>query len=352
MADQGGGSVACTSCNECTVCKVDVKQKDKALSCDICMTWYHTECVKINQANYTSIKKISSMCQGFKWLCDKCDRFFVHMVSDLQSATEIHVKIDERCGKIETSFLSLTKEFNDLRESLKTKTEEIKGNTARELSEMKKYVEKIVSGKDALDKSSQGKVDGELTEIRDQIGELRSKYSEVLKGGLTDNSTTEIKENTIQAKKIQLEVNEAMERKKRENNLVIFGVEETGDIEVTKDKVNQIVGIVGVDQEKVKYFGRVGRITSTTKIRMVRIVCDDQETRRKLLMGSNKLRVMEGFERVYLSPDLTREQQAQDKILRDKLKELRVTHKDAKINNGEIIILEGGNRKILYPNQN
>ena len=76
MADQGEGPNVIINSNECTGCKSVVKQKDKAISCDICMIWFHAECVKISQVNYTAIKKISSSCQGFKWLCEKCDRFF------------------------------------------------------------------------------------------------------------------------------------------------------------------------------------------------------------------------------------------------------------------------------------
>jgi len=49
--------------------------------------------------------------------------------------------------------------------------------------------------------------------------------------------------------------------------------------------------------------------------------------------------------------DLTKIQQLQDKTLRDKLKEIRVDHKDAKINNGEVVVFEEANRKILFSQQ-
>ena len=147
-------------------------------------------------------------------------------------------------------------------------------------------------------------------------------------------------------------MSEAWEREKRKNNLVIFGVEETGDVEISKEKVKAIVNIVGLDQEKVKYFGRIGRNNGGAKVRIIRVICEDQETRRKFLMGSNKLRSVEGYERIYISADLTKEQQAQDKILRDKLKEIRLEHKEAKINNGEIVIFDNGNKKTLFEIQN
>jgi len=72
------------------------------------------------------------------------------------------------------------------------------------------------------------------------------------------------------------------------------------------------------------------------------------ETKRKFLKSANKLKQMEGFDKIYVSLDLTKMQQLQDKKLRDKLREIRVENREAKINNGEIITFENGARKILY----
>ena len=103
-----------------------------------------------------------------------------------------------------------------------------------------------------------------------------------------------------------------------------------------------------MDSSKVKYFGRVGRQVVGARARVVRVVCDDVETRRNVLKGAAKLKLETGFERVYISPDLTKEQQTIDKNLREKLKEIRVTQKEAKINHNEIIIIENSVRKVLY----
>ena len=85
---------------------------------------------------------------------------------------------------------------------------------------------------------------------------------------------------------------------------------------------------------------------------MVRVVCEDAETKRAVLKGANKLKMEAGFERIYVSLNLTKEQQAQDKKLRDKLKEIRLQHKEAKINHNDIIIMDNGNRTVLYSLQN
>jgi len=151
---------------------------------------------------------------------------------------------------------------------------------------------------------------------------------------------------------LQVEVSEVMEREKRRNNLVIFGIEETNDEEATKGKIKDIVQKVGLDDSKIKYFGRVGRPQVGARPRIVRVVCEDSEAKREFLKAANKLKTCEGFGNIYVGLDLTKTQQVQDKLLRDKLKEIRNEHREAKINNGEIVVFEEGHRKILFSQQN
>ena len=136
------------------------------------------------------------------------------------------------------------------------------------------------------------------------------------------------------------------------NNLVIFEIDETSNEDRTRDKVKDILQAVGIDEAKVKYFGRVGKNITENKTRLVRVVCDDSETKRKILKDANKLKGIEGYNRIYISLDLTKVQQTVDKKLRDKLREIRVSNRDAKINNGDIVVFENGFRRVLYCQQN
>ena len=72
-----------------------------------------------------------------------------------------------------------------------------------------------------------------------------------------------------------MEVGEAMKRNLQKKNLVIFGIEETNDEMKIRAKIKEIVLAVGLVQNKVKYFGRIGRNPSGNKVRMVRVVCKD-----------------------------------------------------------------------------
>ena len=195
------------------------------------------------------------------------------------------------------------------------------------------------------------KVAEEIGDLKLQLSDLKLKYSDVTRVKGAEGAVVFNSENTNASRTIQLEVSEQMEREKRKNNLVIFGIEETNDENITKSKINDIMNVIAVDTSKVKYFGRVGRTVTAGRPRVVRVVCEDAEVRRKILKESNKLRGASGLERTYISPDLTKNQQELDKALREKLKTIRVQYKEAKISNGEIIVVESGNRKVLHPRQ-
>ena len=184
---------------------------------------------------------------------------------------------------------------------------------------------------------------------------MKRTYSNIVQGNIEVGETTVKTLNgnrTAPSRAIKVEVSEMLEREKRKLNLVIYGIEETNSEEATKEKVNDIVKVVGLDVSKIKYFGRVGRQVEGSRPRIVRVVCEDAESKRDLLKAANRLKGVEGFGSIYVGLDMTKTQQVQDKNLRDKLKDIRAVHKDAKINNGEIVVFEEGHRKILFSLQN
>lgn len=116
-----------------------------------------------------------------------------------------------------------------------------------------------------------------------------------------------------------------MESYKRKINLVINGLTEVENIDV--ESVQKILKELLVD-EQVKFemecrIGNKGDIP-----RPIRIRIEDIGQRRKLLRGAKGLKNIEGMSKVYISPDLTILQQAEDKDLRNKVAKLK---KDVKI---------------------
>ena len=65
--------------------------------------------------------------------------------------------------------------------------------------------------------------------------------------------------------------------------------------------------------------------------------------------GGSKVKGVAGLDRIFVSPDLTKLQQAEDKHLRTKLKEIRDNvEKEAKILNGKIVNSVNNQLNILY----
>jgi len=256
-----------------------------------------------------------------KWFCDQCEGHFDKIKIEIKQISEKQKILEGKHERLDG---------------------EVKG-MKMEIGEMRKNLDQIVKEKENKREEVQGTV---ITEMQGEIVRLKKTYSEMV----GDSQMEGARSSGVnpQNRNMQVEVSEAMEREKRRNNLVLFGIQETNDEGITREKVKEIVEAVGIEEGKVKYFGRVGRNSVTNKMRVVRVVCEDVETKRKFLKSANKLKQMEGFDKIYVSLDLTKMQQLQDKKLQDKLREIRVENREAKINNGEIITFENGARKILY----
>ena len=84
---------------------------------------------------------------------------------------------------------------------------------------------------------------------------MKKSYSEILSSGI--GAEASLGSLNVPVRNIKVEVSEVMEREKRKNNLVIFGIEETHDEMATREKVNAIINVVGLEESKIKYFGRV-----------------------------------------------------------------------------------------------
>ena len=87
------------------------------------------------------------------------------------------------------------------------------------------------------------------------------------------------------------------------------------------------------------------------KVRPVRVKISSLEGKIEILQRAQMLKDIQSFKRIFIAPDMTRQQQAVDKELRLKLKEFREGNEpDTKIKSGKIIqnVDEGKGVVILY----
>lgn len=311
--------------NFCGICRANVKDGEKAIECDMCNNWVHNSCCSMPDDLYKILVKYGNKNTGTKWFCRSCEIHFGKIRMELKSISERQVLVETKLDATDKNLLDVKKE----------------------VSEMKREFDEFVKDRKLNAENTSVLVNDKIDEIKIEVSEIKKTYSGAVRGNMVASGDAS-NSSLHPARTIKVEVSEVMEREKRKNNLVIFGIDETNDERITKEKVNSIVQAMGQDETKIKYFGRVGRYTSGARARIVRVICDDAETKRNFLKAANKLKTIEGYENIYVSADLTKIQQRQDKALRDKLKEIKLQCRDAKINNGEIVTFENGDRKVLF----
>jgi len=88
------------------------------------------------------------------------------------------------------------------------------------------------------------------------------------------------------------------------------------------------------------------------KVRPIRLVVKSLEGKIEIIKRAKQLKDSIEFKKIFISPDLTRKQQLEDKELRDKLKSFRQDdHSGARIiiKGGKIIMeKEDGERSVLF----
>ena len=87
--------------DKCKVCEKIVRDKDKAVECEMCKTWVHCKCDSISDELYKIIK---SKQRGFHWFCISCDEDMVNLIT--------------RMGKFEDKLLFIEKEQVEIKTSI------------------------------------------------------------------------------------------------------------------------------------------------------------------------------------------------------------------------------------------
>ena len=136
------------------------------------------------------------------------------------------------------------------------------------------------------------------------------------------------------------------ERDRRRPNLMISGIPEKteGSAAERKDFDNEQVEALfhNLDRDLgcddiLKSF-RVGK--SDSKPRLLKVICLDSATKRKVLTKAKTLRTIASYKDVYVNPDLTPLQQKQNKDLREELKRRKNSAEDVVLRGGKVSLRE------------
>jgi hypothetical protein len=197
---------------------------------------------------------------------------------------------------------------------------------------------------------------GDVDQVAKMAKETDVKLETIIEAKLVE-SVSELKKSqehvTAQTSGLKREdVQEEIEKEKRKLNLVVMGLKEEMD---DKGAVENVLTALNVTTgaRAIKSIERIGKAV-TGKVRPVRIVMLNNDSRVEILKACPNLRKNAEYKGVFVVPDLTRKQQEADKILRDKYKELKnAGETDIRLNKGKIVkkLAGSGDEVILFPTQ-
>jgi hypothetical protein len=123
---------------------------------------------------------------------------------------------------------------------------------------------------------------------------------------------------------IRKDVEESLELEKRKNSFIVHGMKEDDDDDRDWQKVKELLND-GLRMEADRHIEEVRRVGKTVKdkTRPLRVKIGTIEGKNEILRRANSLKEHAKYERVHISPDLTRKQQVIDKELRQKVKQYR-----------------------------
>ena len=323
---------------ECGKCKTEfTKGKgNEGMHCDLCEEWFHLVCTDVPEVLYKAMSKYPV--KAVKWLCDNCEKTFMESAAELKKKQESMEREMEKMGKemveMQNKMIECNNKLNERMNAFEAEMVGMKGEIreAERGGKEGRKVENQTSGR-------QPKADTVGREEGANEGEDNEGWQPVSRKRERD---------------LQVQVVETMEREKRKNNVIIMGLSEEMDDKQTEDFIVEMMGTIVDADVHLKVHGRIGKKPDGDKKRPVKIEVRETTVRRTILQKAANLKKEQKYERIYVSPDLTKKQQEEDKTLRDKVKEFRSQGMEGvKINKGCVVReVQGGRKEILYnPNQ-
>ena len=141
---------------------------------------------------------------------------------------------------------------------------------------------------------------------------------------------------------------EEKEKSKRKLNLILHNMPESNAEGVDQRKQHDIDTVTAIINQHLNIpasFSNVIRLgkkaENSDKPRLLRITVESDQTKAKILRNCTKIRSFsdpEYLQQVYITPDLTKKEREENKLLRSKLTEMNNGQKKYWIKNGQIVL--------------
>lgn len=320
------------SLQNCNVCRKDVTATTE---CSICSKWLCQQCCDFSEEEF----KFTSTHVSIKFICQTCLPRFDQMIESINNANTVTEKEDTTINQNVNSAIEEThtnnqnEPENDL-DRMGTRIDKLEtmiNNLTQIITNQENEKSKISKDPTIIEKY---RTEPTYTISRDKTGPWTKPPAAIYQSNINSTRTT----SQIPQPPIQLNNNEHSmaqdtiintleeykNREKRRNNLVIYGLPETGFLPNQLQQLSRELDITGTEITK---FMRLGQIQQN-KARPVLISIKDTEQRDAFLARSKKLRTANSyFNNVYIAPDYTPKERDENRKLVEQLR--------ARRNNGE-----------------
>ena len=317
-----GGGPGNVNCGEA------VDDGEMAVMCDLCQKWFHTLCQDITKGAFTALKKH----KGLSWICSVC-KLTTHMInSDKAQTQEKWMKSLE--VKVKGAEDTLVEKVKDIENALCERMSSLENMLQRYVKESEARSKKMVSDNEiaivqllAQAKDVEGIVREQerstqlLTEkVREDVTRLaKAQSEEKATSGSTNEPQRKAPTSTEEITRI---LDSCLAKESRKKNLAVFNLPEENaeneqekrnkDISAFKEMVKEGLKL---QVNPIKAY-RVGKKTPN-RPRILIIAVDDYETKRTILKQKSQLRHTTQWAKVFVNPDLTKQEREAKKKLRE-----------------------------------
>ena len=207
------------------------------------------------------------------------------------------------------------------------------------------FTEKCIDPIDKKLKTCDQSIKNIHKDVSKEISQILSKVNNLSAKAVSPTSSTLVSNSDGMHDVVINAFEEQRSRQEKKNNLIFFGLPEPPQEETAENKVMHDIGLLKdvhtalqVDLPAITKLRRVGRIgTNKPRPVVVHYATEDLVIRQTVLKNAIKLRTIESLSKVYVNPDLTRQEQQIQKNLREECKRRQSKGEKVIIRAGKIV---------------
>ena len=248
----------------CGNCAKDVAKNSKSVACNVCELWFHVKCIDGMTDDFYESCVYAAATWG-------CSAFFC------KCCRKATAKMSKSIGELKDEVKRLEKRLDELEKGKET--------VAQRVTQVEERAERVTVGLEGVER-------------------------EIISG--MEKAKEEAKKEMKKERRIEEKISE---------NITVYGLAESEKETVNeqneedKDKIVEMARVMGVEIGDVEIKFRAGRPREDgdTRPRPLIVKIADGETRAKMLENGRKLARDDDWRRVFVSPELTREQREEER---------------------------------------